>query len=110
VSLSERDVDTVLIRGLSDDLDDERRRAAADGNDNGTVYPEDMTAEQCRSLRVDELRAASVEVLRLLNFLSLASRGNEVGARFAPALYRAEVDRARKVIDMLDRALELEGE
>lgn len=110
--MSDLEIDAVLDVCLHDDIEYERRRAAdADRrNDNDTIYPEEMTDEERRSLRCDELRCASVEVMRLINFLTLTSRGNEVGAKFAPALYRAEIQRARKIVDMLDRALELEGE
>lgn len=111
--MSPLEQDAVLDVCLSDDLDNERRRAAADSNDNDTIYPEEMTAQQARSLRVDELRAACVEVMRLQNFLRMVgSPPNRQGFRatFAQALYDRECQRAYDVIRMLDRALELEGE
>lgn len=100
MSLSERDVDTVLIRALADDLG---------GNDNSVTYPEEMTEQQARSLRIDELRVADVELARVASFLSLTARGSRTGATFAPALHDEALNRVRAVRDMLERALELEG-
>jgi len=109
--MSTLEQDAFLDVCIGDELDNERRRAAAeDGNDNDTIYPEEMTDEQRMGLRVDNLRAAQTQTLRLLNFLTMVRDGMPVGARFAPAICEAEIQRARDVIGILDRTLELEGE
>lgn len=93
------------------DLDNERRRAAFErgrGNDNETLYPEEMTDAQRMSLMCDQLLAVRSQACELMKVMRDLHRGQKLGATFAHD-YRREEQRAIDVLAMVDRALELGG-
>lgn len=113
--LSERDQDTVLIRALGEELDDEARWATAEENDNDTLHPEEMTPEQRSSLLGDELVCAHRLALSALNALQIIRIDSRTSDPTRRVLDAEGTDRAldaslvdlHKLIMSLSRAQEI---